>query len=137
MTRKVIKVGILPYREMKARTIAIARGRHKPSRDEPKVWSTSLDALESALSGQNPALLEAIGEHTQRRSRRRVRDQGVRIVQAPESQLASGVLPPNRVTSVTLRPGEDVVWTWTFTPNGGSYVSGYRIVKRKRLRRAR
>ena len=63
MARKVMKVGIMPYREMKARTIAIARGRYKPSPDEPKLWFTSLKSLASVLSEQNQALLQAIREH--------------------------------------------------------------------------
>ena len=63
MARKVMKVGIMPYRAMKARTVAIARGRYKPSPDEPKVWFTSLKSLASVLSEQNQALLQAIREH--------------------------------------------------------------------------
>jgi len=55
-------------------------------------------------------------------------DQGVRIVQAPQPRPGTGAFPQNRVTSVALKRGEDVVWTWTFTPDGGSYVSGYTIV---------
>ena len=62
MARKVMKVGIMPYREMKARTIAIARGRYKPSADEPKLWFTSLKSLASVLSEENQALLQAIRE---------------------------------------------------------------------------
>ena len=63
MARKVMKVGVMPYRDMKARTIAIARGRHKPVPGEPKVWFTSLKSLASVLSEDNQALLQAIREH--------------------------------------------------------------------------
>ena len=63
MAKKVMKVGIMPYRDMKARTIAIARGRYKPSPGEPKVWFTSLRSLASVLSEENQALLQAIREH--------------------------------------------------------------------------
>jgi len=63
MAKKVMKVGIMPYREMKARTIAIARGRYKPRPDEPKVWFSSLRSLASVLSEENQALLQAIREH--------------------------------------------------------------------------
>ena len=63
MTRKVMKVGVMPYRDMKARTIAIARGRHKPAPGEPKVWFASLKSLASVLSEDNQALLQAIREH--------------------------------------------------------------------------
>jgi predicted transcriptional regulator len=63
MARKSIKVGIMPYRDIKARTIAIARGTCKPSPDDPKIWFTSLKSLASVLSEDNQALLQAIREH--------------------------------------------------------------------------
>jgi predicted transcriptional regulator len=62
MAKKVLKVGIMPYREMKARTLAIARGQYKPRPDEPKVWFASLKSLASVLSEQNQALLQTIRE---------------------------------------------------------------------------
>ena len=34
---KTLRVGVANYQEMKARTMAIARGEHKPGVDEPKV----------------------------------------------------------------------------------------------------
>ena len=53
-----------------------------------------------------------------------------RAVQAPAPNLPPfAPLPPNRVVSVVLRPGEDVEWIWTYAPNGASYVSGYTITK--------
>src|SRR5436190_13593300 len=66
---------------------------------------------------------------------RTLADQSVRIVQAPQPLLASGALPLNRVTSVALKRGEDVVWSWTSTPDGGSYVSGYTIVQTRSKKR--
>ena len=63
MARKPMKVGIMPYEEMKARTIAIAKGKYRPSPDEPKIWFTSLRSLASVLSEENQALLQAIREH--------------------------------------------------------------------------
>jgi hypothetical protein len=58
------------------------------------------------------------------------RDEPSRIVHAPAPILTSSTtLPSNRVLSVALRPGEDVAWIWTSTPDGGSYVSGYTIVQ--------
>jgi len=59
-TRKTLKVGIASYADMKARTLAIARGEHQPSRDEPKVWFTSLESLAKVLSARNQLLLEQI-----------------------------------------------------------------------------
>ena len=36
---KTLKIGIAGYDQMKARTIAIARGEHKPVKGEPKCGS--------------------------------------------------------------------------------------------------
>jgi len=60
MTRKVMKVGIMPYETMKARTIAIAKGKYRPAPSEPKIWFTSLRSLASVLSELNQSLLQAI-----------------------------------------------------------------------------
>jgi predicted transcriptional regulator len=53
----------MPYRDIKARTVAIARGNYKPSPDDPRIWFTSLKSLASVLSEDNQALLQAIREH--------------------------------------------------------------------------
>jgi len=39
---KPIKVGIMSQKEIRARTLAIARGEYKPRPDEPKIWFTSI-----------------------------------------------------------------------------------------------
>lgn len=57
-----LRIGIASYEEMKARTMAIARGEHKPGPDEPKVWFTSMGSLARVLSDQNRALLDLISE---------------------------------------------------------------------------
>jgi predicted transcriptional regulator len=59
---KTLRVGIASYEEMKARTVAIARGLHKPSSDEPKVWFTSAESFARVLSDRNRALLQVIAE---------------------------------------------------------------------------
>jgi predicted transcriptional regulator len=59
---KTLRVGIANYEEMKARTIAIARGLHKPAPDDPKVWFTSAEAFARVLSDRNRALLQIIAE---------------------------------------------------------------------------
>lgn len=56
---------------------------------------------------------------------------GARVVTAPAPLLRGAALPPNRVTSVALNPGEEVRWTWTHSL-GGSYVSGYAIAAARR-----
>jgi predicted transcriptional regulator len=59
-----LKVGIASYGEMKARTMAIARGEHRLSSDEPKVWFTSTESFAKILSAGNRDLLRIIAEKT-------------------------------------------------------------------------
>lgn len=59
---KTLKVGIASFEEMKARTIAVARGEMKPRRNAPKVWFTSLESFAKVLSDRNRALLDLIAE---------------------------------------------------------------------------
>jgi predicted transcriptional regulator len=60
--KKTLRIGIASYEEMKERTIAIAKGKHKVSKDEPKVWFTSIESFAKVLSEKNRVLLEVIGE---------------------------------------------------------------------------
>ena len=57
---KTLKIGIAGYDRMKARTIAIARGEHKPARGEPMVWFTSIESFAKVLSGRNRELIALI-----------------------------------------------------------------------------
>ena len=57
---KTLTIGIAGYNRMKARTMAIARGEHKPTRGEPTVWFTSIESFAKVLSGRNRELLETI-----------------------------------------------------------------------------
>ena len=57
---KTLKIGIASYDQMKARTMAIARGEYRPARDEPKVWFTSMESFAKVLSGRNRDLLALI-----------------------------------------------------------------------------
>ena len=57
---KTLKIGIAGYDRMKARTIAIARGDHKPARGEPEFWFTSIESFAKVLSGRNRELLALI-----------------------------------------------------------------------------
>jgi predicted transcriptional regulator len=56
-----LKVGISTYAEMKARTLAIARGGHRVA-DEPRVWFTSTESFAKILSAGNRELLRVISE---------------------------------------------------------------------------
>lgn len=55
-----LRIGIASYEEMKARTMALAKGEHKRKRGEPKVWFTSIESVAKVLSDRNRALLELI-----------------------------------------------------------------------------
>ncbi|MBN4079982.1 helix-turn-helix domain-containing protein, partial [bacterium AH-315-C08] len=57
-----LKVGIANYDEMKKRTLAIAKGKLKPKRNDPKVWFTSMESFAKILSDKNRDLLDLITE---------------------------------------------------------------------------
>jgi predicted transcriptional regulator len=57
-----LRIGIASYEEMKARSMAIAKGEHKRKRGEPKVWFTSIESVAKVLSDRNRALLELIAK---------------------------------------------------------------------------
>lgn len=57
---KTLKIGIASYEEMKARTLAIARGELKPKPADPKVWFPSTESLVRVLSDKNRHLLATI-----------------------------------------------------------------------------
>lgn len=57
-----LKVGIASYEEMKARTMAVARGERSVSRNQPKVWFTSTESFAKVLSAGNRELLRVIAE---------------------------------------------------------------------------
>jgi len=57
---KTLKIGIASYDRMKARTMDIARGKHRPAKGEPTVWFTSIESFAKVLSGRNRELLALI-----------------------------------------------------------------------------
>ncbi len=61
---KTLRVGIASYEQMKARTMAIARGEFRPAAGEPKVWFRSAESFARVLSDRNRALLGIIAEST-------------------------------------------------------------------------
>jgi predicted transcriptional regulator len=60
MSRKVIAIGIMPQERIRARVLAIAKGKYKPKAGEPKIWFTSMRSLAEVLSDENRALLRVI-----------------------------------------------------------------------------
>ena len=59
---RILRVGIASYSDMKARTMAIARGQLKPRPGDPKVWFPSTESLVKVLSDKNRMLLGTIRE---------------------------------------------------------------------------
>jgi len=55
-----LRIGIASYDDMKASTLAIARGKLKPKPSDPKVWFTSPESLAKVLSINNRMLLDVI-----------------------------------------------------------------------------
>ncbi len=58
----ILRVGIASYDDIWNRTMAIARGEHKPTASEPKIWFNSLESLAQVLSTPNKLLLELIAQ---------------------------------------------------------------------------
>ena len=59
---KTLRVGIATYEEMKARTLAIARGEYRAGAHEPQVWFTSAESFAKVLSDRNRDLLRVIAD---------------------------------------------------------------------------
>lgn len=57
-----LKVGIASYEDMKARTLAVARGERRIA-GEPKVWFTSTESFAKVLSAGNRDLLRVIADN--------------------------------------------------------------------------
>ena len=51
---KTLKIGIAGYNRMESRTMAIARGEHKPARDERTVWFTAIESF-AIIHGRKPS----------------------------------------------------------------------------------
>jgi len=62
MAKRILKIGIISRENYKRRTIAIARGKYKPKKDEPKVWFESVQSMAQILSSENQELLRIIEE---------------------------------------------------------------------------
>ena len=63
-----LKVGIASYEDMKARTMAVARGEQRIAPEEPNVWFTSTESFAKVLSAGNRDLLRVIAERRPARS---------------------------------------------------------------------
>jgi predicted transcriptional regulator len=57
-----LQVDIASYEDMKARTMAIVRGKRRVGRREPKVWFTSMESFARVLSAGHRKLLDLIAK---------------------------------------------------------------------------
>ena len=57
---KKIVIGIMPQDKIRKRVLAIARGEHKPGRNEPKIWFPSMKSVAEVLSNKNSAILKQL-----------------------------------------------------------------------------
>ncbi|MBM3560006.1 MAG: MarR family transcriptional regulator [Alphaproteobacteria bacterium] len=60
---QTLHVGIASNEDMKARTLAVARGEIVPGRDEPKIWFVSTESFVRIFSDRNCSLLGEIAQH--------------------------------------------------------------------------
>ncbi len=63
---KTLQIGIASYDQMKARTLAIARGEYNPAREGPTVWFPSIESFAKVLSKRNQELLALIASENPR-----------------------------------------------------------------------
>ena len=63
MPKRKMKIGIMSREDYQKRTITIAKGEYKATRNEPRVWFESLESMALVLSGKNRELLRLIQDH--------------------------------------------------------------------------
>lgn len=95
---RILKVGIASREVVKRRTIDIARGVHRPSADEPRVWFSSLESLAKVLSERNMLLLDMI-----RRSRPKSLTELAKVSGREKSNLSRTLHNMERFGLVELR----------------------------------
>lgn len=61
--KRTLRIGIASHAEIQRRTLDIAKGKLKPSGNDPKVWFTSHKELTRVFSDQNMMLIEIIRDH--------------------------------------------------------------------------
>ncbi len=97
---KTLKIGIAGYNQMKARTMAIARGEHTPAEGEPKVWFTSIESFAKLLSEHNRDLLGLIA-----RERPRSLTELAALAGRSKSNLSRTLKTMSQYGLVELQPG--------------------------------
>jgi predicted transcriptional regulator len=59
---KTLRIGIASYEEVKALTMAIARGERRLEAQEPRIWFPSTESFARVLSASNRELLRIIAQ---------------------------------------------------------------------------
>jgi len=101
VTRGTLQIGIASYEQMKARTMAIARGEHRPGPDEPRVWFPSIESVAKVLSEGNRALLTVIAKQKPRSL-----DELAALTGRRQSNLSRTLRTMEKYGIVTLDHGE-------------------------------
>jgi len=60
---KTLRVGVMPLKQLRDHTLAIARGTRKRKPTEPKIWFTSIKSFAAVLSDENRQLLRLIHDN--------------------------------------------------------------------------
>ena len=59
---KTLTIGVASYKKIKEITMAVARGKLKITKNDPKIWFSSIESLAQVLSTKNKMLLEIISK---------------------------------------------------------------------------
>ena len=59
---KTLTIGVSSYKKIKEITMAVARGKLKITKNDPKIWFSSIESLAQVLSTKNKMLLEIISK---------------------------------------------------------------------------
>jgi hypothetical protein len=100
-----LKVSVASYEEMKARTMAVARGERRVAADEPKVWFTSTESFAKVLSAGNRELLRVIAEKAPPLARRAGPDHRQGQIEPLAHPSDHGGLRPGPPRTQRARPG--------------------------------
>ena len=57
---EVLKVGIMPREQFQKRVLDVTAGRKKLSKDDPKVWFSSMKSLDQSMSDNSDRLLKRL-----------------------------------------------------------------------------
>lgn len=95
-----LKIGIAPRETYRKRTLAIAKGKYVPTKNEPKIWFDSLGTLSQILSDQNRSLLRLIMQKQPRSLHELAKASG-----RATSNLSRTLRTMERYGLVQLKPG--------------------------------